>query len=166
MAETRPESIAHFRVKRELGAGGMGVVYEARDTQLERTVALKVLPPAYADSDDRRRRFLREARAAAAVTHPHIAAVYEVGEDTGQAYIAMELVVGESLAERLNRGPLPLGEAIRIAVQVARALKKAHAAGVVHRDLKPGNIMLDEDGQVKVLDFGLAAGATPTTPRL
>jgi eukaryotic-like serine/threonine-protein kinase len=148
--------LGHFRVLAELGRGGMGVVYRARDEKLGREVALKVLPPAFTNDEERRRRFLREARSAAAVVHPNIATVFEVGDSDGLIFLAMELVDGESLRSRLAGGPVAVAESVRIARCMARALAKAHAAGIVHRDIKPDNVLLGDDGQVKILDFGLA----------
>jgi serine/threonine-protein kinase len=147
--------LAHFELLEKLGSGGMGVVYRARDEKLRRDVALKILRGEHARDGERRRRFLREARAASALDHPNVAAVFEIGEDGEAAYIAMELVEGESLRARLSRGPVPQGEALRIGREIASALAKAHAAGIIHRDVKPENVML-EGGAVKVLDFGLA----------
>ncbi|HJL20040.1 MAG TPA: serine/threonine-protein kinase [Sandaracinaceae bacterium LLY-WYZ-13_1] len=149
--------IAHFRIVAPLGQGGMGVVYRAEDRKLRRPVALKVLPPERTADEASRRRFLREARSAAAVTHPCIATIYEVGEDDdGTVYIAMEMVEGHSLREVLAEGPPPLQDTLAIAVDVARGLARAHRAGIVHRDIKPDNVMIDPEGQVKILDFGLA----------
>jgi serine/threonine-protein kinase len=150
------KKIAHFRVDAKLGEGGMGVVYKATDEQLRRVVALKVLPENFAENDERRRRFLREARSLAAVSHPNIATVYDVGDDGGRAYIVMELVAGESLRQRLARGPLEVDEALRIAGHILRGLGRAHERGLVHRDLKPDNVMISPDGDAKILDFGLA----------
>ncbi len=155
--------LAHFRIERLLGKGGMGAVYLAQDEKLERPVALKVIHPALADDDRYRRRLLREARAAAAVSHGNIATVYEVDEADGQLYIAMEYVPGPSLADALDDGALSLPRAIGIAIEIAAALEKAHAAGVVHRDLKPENTVLTEEGGVKVLDFGIARLKRPDT---
>jgi len=153
-----PERIAQFRIVGVLGRGGMGVVYRAQDESLRRDVALKVLPDA--GDGERRQRFLREARSAAGITHPNVAVVHQVGEDAGRVYIAMELVAGESLRERLQRGPLEPAIALDVASQIARGLAAAHERGIVHRDLKPENVMITPDGVVKLLDFGLAkAGA-------
>ena len=147
--------IAHFAIVAKLGAGGMGVVYRAKDEKLGREVALKLLPPAFVGDADRRARFMREARSAAAVTHPNIATVHEVGEVDGRIYIAMELVEGQSLGD-LVAAPLAIDRALSIARGIARGLAKAHERGIVHRDLKPDNVMIDGEGHVKVLDFGLA----------
>jgi WD40 repeat protein len=141
-----------------LGAGGMGVVYRAEDETLRRVVALKLLPDA-SGSDERRQRFLREARSAAAITHPNVATVYTVGEAEGRVYIAMELVAGENLRERMARGRLDLETAKDLATQIARGLSAAHEQGIVHRDLKPENVMITPAGVVKLLDFGLAKTA-------
>jgi len=147
-----------YRIGSLLGKGGMGVVYYAQDTKLRRPVALKVLPPALVADAERRRRFLREARSAAAVTHPGIAAVYDVGEDAGNVFLAMEYVPGQNLRSliRERRGGMPSALVARIGCDIAVALHKAHGVGVIHRDLKPENVMLSEDGIVKILDFGLA----------
>jgi serine/threonine-protein kinase len=149
--------VGRHRIVRELGRGGMGVVYEAEDVELSRRVALKLLLETK-DDRERRARFLREARAAALLSHPNIATVFDIGEtEDGAVFIAMELVRGSSLRELLDaRGALPVDEALRIALQIARGLAEAHAAGVVHRDLKPDNVMIDEDGNAKIVDFGLA----------
>jgi serine/threonine protein kinase len=148
--------IAHFQIIRPIGSGGMGEVYLADDLSLGRQVALKLLPAAFQHDRERASRFEREARAAAALNHPNIMAVYEVGHSGGQPFIAAEYVEGETLAELLSRGPLAEAEAIRLAKQIAEALAAAHEKGVVHRDLKPANIKITPDGTVKVLDFGLA----------
>jgi eukaryotic-like serine/threonine-protein kinase len=149
-------TVGHFRVIAPIGRGGMGVVYRAEDETLRREVALKVLPPSYAGDAERRRRLLREARSTAAVNHPNIATIYEVGETDGRIYIAMELVRGRNLGQVLSAGRLPPEEAVGIARQVLRGIQKAHEAGLVHRDLKPDNVMVTSDGLAKVLDFGLA----------
>ncbi len=150
-----PESVAHFRILGRLGAGGMGVVYRAKDEALRRTVAVKLLRETGGDAETRQR-FLREARSAAAITHPNVAVIYQVGEADGRLYIAMELVEGESLRTRLGRGRLDAAKACELATQMARGLAAAHEKGIVHRDLKPENVMITPDGAVKLLDFGLA----------
>jgi tetratricopeptide (TPR) repeat protein len=150
------ESLGQFRIVAKLGQGGMGVVYRATDERLRRTVALKVLPPGFAADPARRDRFLREARAAAALNHVNIATVHDVGEANGRLYIAMELAPGESLRARLASGALPIADALKVARGIARGLAKAHEKGLVHRDLKPDNIMVDAGLEVKILDFGLA----------
>jgi serine/threonine-protein kinase len=151
------DRIAHFRVRSKLGEGGMGVVYAADDEKLRRIVALKVLPSI--GQAAKRARFLREARSAAAVSHPNVATIYEVGEDEGRVYIAMEYLRGASLRAHVSER-LPTEEVQRVARGIATALARAHAQGVVHRDLKPDNVMLTEEGVVKVLDFGLATAPT------
>ena len=151
-----PERIGYFRILGKLGQGGMGVVYRAEDERLRRQVAIKVLPDAFAADEGRRKRFLREARSAAALTHGNIATVHDVAEDDGHVYIVMELVEGQSLRKRIERGPVPAGETVRIARGIARGLARAHEKGIVHRDLKPENVVLDADGEPKILDFGLA----------
>src|ERR1039458_2488295 len=149
------ETVSHYRILSKLGRGGMGVVYLAEDTHLARQVAIKfsTAPP---ENEDRAR-FLREARAASALNHPYIARVYDYGEaPDGQPFIVMELVGGEDLACLLHRGAMPVPQAIRIVQEAAEALGEAHRHGIVHRDIKPSNIVINELGQVKVLDFGLA----------
>ena len=152
-----------------VGAGGMGEVYKSRDTRLDRTVAVKILPPAFAADAQFRERFDREARAISQFDHPHICALHDVGEEAGTAYLVMQYLEGETLADRLAKGPIPIGQALTIAIEIASALDRAHRAGIVHRDLKPGNIMLTKVG-AKLLDFGLAkssplvvAGAAEST---
>ena len=158
-----PRAIAHFDLIERLGAGGMGVVYRARDRVLGRDVALKLVRPEQAADASVRQRFLREARAAATLSHAGIAAVYEAGEAAADEaggsptlYIAEELIEGETLAERLRRGPLAIEDVLGLGAQMADALGAAHARGIVHRDVKPSNLMLTPDGRLKVLDFGLA----------
>lgn len=150
------KSISHYRILQKIGEGGMGVVYKAEDTKLKRPVALKFLPLRYMQDNDAKKRFLREAQAAAALDHPHICAVHEINEQGDLAYIAMSYVPGQSLAEKISAGPLVLEDALRIAIQVAEGLHEAHSQGVIHRDIKPGNILLDKRGQAKITDFGLA----------
>jgi eukaryotic-like serine/threonine-protein kinase len=165
--------VAHYEIQEPLGRGGMGVVYRARDRRLGRTVALKFLPPALSADARAKRRFLAEARAAAALDHPNVCTVHEIGEtDEGQLFIAMAFVEGQSLRQAIDRGPLAVAQAVDIARQIAAALQCAHARGIVHRDVKPANVMLASDGVVKLVDFGVAkledstltgAGATPGT---
>ncbi|HSD47203.1 MAG TPA: UvrD-helicase domain-containing protein, partial [Pyrinomonadaceae bacterium] len=150
------QTIAHYRIVKPIGAGGMGAVYKAYDNKLQRTVALKLLPAEYVSQQDRRRRFFQEARAASALSHPHILTVYEVGEDDGRPYIAMEYVEGQTLREKIKNNGLQLKETLDIAIQIAAGLARAHESGIIHRDLKPENLMLSRDGYAKILDFGLA----------
>src|SRR5262245_42488047 len=157
MALTPGTRLGAYEVIAAIGAGGMGEVYRARDTRLDRTVAIKVLPADLASDPERTARFEREAKAIAALDHPHICALYDVGEHEGTHYLVMQHLEGETLAARLSRtkGSLPLGEALKIATEIADALDKAHRAGITPRDLKPANIMLTKTG-AKLLDFGLA----------
>src|SRR5829696_2037758 len=150
------KTIAHYRLTEPIGAGGMGAVYKAYDNKLQRIVALKLLPSEYVSQDDRRRRFFQEARAASALNHPHILTIYEVGEDEGRPYIAMEYVEGETLRHKIANNGLQLRETLDIAIQIAGGLARAHELGIIHRDLKPENLMLSRDGYAKILDFGLA----------
>ena len=143
-----------YEVLSPIGAGGMGEVYKARDTRLDRTVAIKVLPDHIAKREDLRARFEREARAVASLNHPNICTLHDIGP----GYMVMEFIEGETLAARIGKGPLPLDQTLKFATQIADALDRAHRAGVTHRDVKPANIMLTRDG-VKVLDFGLAKSA-------
>src|SRR5262245_44922461 len=161
-----------YEIQSPLGAGGMGEVYKARDTRLDRTVAIKILPDTLSGDPQFRDRFEREARTISQLDHAHICALYDVGQERGTSFLVMQYLEGETLAARLEHGALPVSEALKIAIQIAGALDKAHRAGVVHRDLKPGNVMLTKSG-AKLLDFGLAksnAGARgsmsvmPTTP--
>lgn len=147
--------IGPYEITSPIGAGGMGEVYKARDTRLDRTVAIKILPEHLADSPERRERFEREARAVSSLNHPHICTLHDVGSDNGIDFIVMEHLKGETLAERLKKGPLRFEDALRYGREIADALDRAHRAGVIHRDLKPGNIMLTKSGAV-LLDFGLA----------
>ena len=152
-----------YEIVSALGAGGMGEVYRARDTRLERTVAVKVLPANLASSPEVRQRFEREAKTISQLSHPHICALYDVGSQDGVEYLVMEYLEGETLAERLVRGALPLEQTLRCGIEIADALDKAHRQGIVHRDLKPGNVMLTKSG-VKLLDFGLAKVLEPEPP--
>ncbi len=149
-------SLTHFKITAKLGEGGMGEVYRAEDSKLGREVALKVLPEVFAQDADRMARFAREAQVLASLNHPQIAGIYQVEQSESVHFLVMELVEGETLAERIARGPLPKEEALRIALQMALALEEAHERGIVHRDLKPANVKITPQGQVKVLDFGLA----------
>jgi eukaryotic-like serine/threonine-protein kinase len=149
-----------YEVLAAVGAGGMGAVYKARDTRLDRTVAIKVLSPDVAGDPALNQRLQREARMLAALSHPHICPIFDVGHQDDTAFLVMEYLDGETLAERLARGPLPLDQALRYAIQIADALDQAHSTGIVHRDLKPGNIMLTSSG-AKLLDFGVAKPARP-----
>jgi eukaryotic-like serine/threonine-protein kinase len=150
------QQISHYRVTGKLGVGGMGVVYEAEDTRLSRPVALKFLPEELADDPDVARRFQREAETIALLNHPHICTIYDVGEHDGRQFIAMERCAGVNLKTFMARKALDTPEVVDIALQVAEALHAAHTTGIVHRDIKPGNIIVGTNGQVKVLDFGLA----------
>lgn len=154
-------NVAHYRVVSRLGEGGMGAVYLAEDTRLARRVALKILPADLARDPERMQRFVQEARLASALSHPNVAYIYEIGDEAGLRFLAMEYVEGEPLSARLSRGPIALSELLSIAGQVADALDAAHSRGIVHRDIKPSNLMLTPRGHVKVLDFGLAKLEAP-----
>ena len=156
------DKLGPYEILAPIGAGGMGEVYRARDTRLERGVAIKILPRAFSADHERLHRFEREARLASALNHPNIVTIHELGQDGSIHYIAMELVNGKTLAELLASGALPIRNAIELATQVAEGLAKAHEAGIAHRDLKPGNLMVSDDGFVKILDFGLAKLAAPS----
>jgi serine/threonine protein kinase len=145
-----------YEITHVLGAGGMGEVYRARDSRLGRSVAIKVILESFATDADRVARFEREAKVLASINHPNIAALYGMEEANGQRFLVMELVDGETLADRLQRGPLPIEDALRIALQIAEALEAAHEKSIIHRDLKPANVKITPDDKVKVLDFGLA----------
>jgi eukaryotic-like serine/threonine-protein kinase len=160
---TAGTKLGRYEIRSKIGAGGMGEVYRAEDTQLHRRVALKVFPAEFANDKTRLQRFAQEARSAASVNHPHIAHIYEIAEVEGVNFIAMEFVEGKSLRYRMNRASMKLGEIVGVAIQVADALSAAHKARIIHRDIKPENIMLRRDGYVKVLDFGLAKLADPKT---
>jgi hypothetical protein len=150
------ETLSHYRITAAIGSGGMGEVYRATDTKLGRDVAIKVLPPEVTQDPERLARFEREAHLLASLNHPNIAAIYGLEEAGGKPFLALELVEGEDLKARLERGPIPLDEALEIAKQITEALEEAHDKGIVHRDLKPANIKLTPEGKIKVLDFGLA----------
>jgi serine/threonine protein kinase len=167
-------TVSHYRIVRQLGAGGMGVVYEAEDTRLRRSVAVKFLSSLLAQDAPTLERFEREARAASSLNHPGICTVHAIEQHEGQSFIVMELVDGEPLSSRMAGQPLEIGQLLDFGIQIADALESAHGKGIVHRDLKPMNMMVTPRGQVKILDFGLAkferldsaAGATtsPTAP--
>ena len=163
MTLTAGTRLGPYEILSPIGAGGMGEVYKARDTRLDRTVAIKILPPGVAADHERRARFEREAKTVAALSHPHICPLFDIGDHGGAMFLVMEHLAGETLAERLRKGPLPLDQALAIATQIAEGLAAAHRQGVIHRDLKPGNVMLTKAGagstgspQAKLLDFGLA----------
>ena len=164
MAIAAGTKLGPYEILTPLGAGGMGEVYKAKDTRLERTVAVKVLPAHTAPSPEARQRFEREAKTISQLSHPHICALYDVGREGETEYLVMELLEGETLLERLAKGPLPLEQTLRYGVEIADALDKAHRQGIVHRDLKPGNVMITKSG-VKLLDFGLAKAMAPSTPQ-
>jgi eukaryotic-like serine/threonine-protein kinase len=163
MTNLTGRTLSHYRLEEKIGAGGMGEVYRAIDTRLDRQVAVKIMPPDLLADDERRRRFTHEARTASALNHPNIVTLHDVGSEAGIDLIVMELVEGTTLKDQIGRRPMPLGTLLKYAVQIADALTAAHAAGIVHRDLKPTNIMVTAAGQIKVLDFGLAKLAE--TPR-
>src|SRR5512139_1644400 len=150
------DSLLHYRLVDKLGEGGMGVVWKATDTTLGRDVAIKILPPEFASDPERLARFDREAKVLASLNHPNIAAIHGFHEAEGIRFLAMEMVPGEGLDQRIPRGAIPADEAKGIALKIAEALEYAHERGIVHRDLKPANIRITPDGTVKVLDFGLA----------
>jgi serine/threonine protein kinase len=155
MALANGTRLGPYEIVAPLGAGGMGEVYRARDTRLDRTVAIKILPPHFAVDVNRRQRFEREAKVVSSLNHPNICTLHDVGQQDGVDFIVMEYLEGESLAARLEKGPLPAPQVLQYGIQVASALDKAHRNGVTHRDLKPGNIILTKSG-AKLLDFGLA----------
>jgi eukaryotic-like serine/threonine-protein kinase len=150
------QTISHYRITEKLGEGGMGVVYKAEDTKLERTVALKFLAAHLLSDSEAKQRFLREAQAAAALNHPNICTVHEIDDAEGKTFLAMAFIEGESLEARVERGPLPLKEALDIGRQMAEGLEAAHDKGIVHRDIKPANVMVDAKGRATIMDFGLA----------
>src|SRR5437773_9604103 len=157
-------TIGHYKISERIGTGGMGDVYLATDMTAGRKAALKLLPARFTGDAERLKRFQQEARAVVGLNHPNILTVYEIGEDHSTHYIASELIEGETLRQRLMRGPMELSDAVEVAIQVASALAAAHEAGIIHRDIKPENIMLRPDGYVKVLDFGIAKLAEQEVP--
>jgi len=163
MAISSGRRLGPYEILSAVGAGGMGEVYRARDTRLDRIVAIKVLPPHLADKPELRERFEREARTIASLNHPHICVLHDIGHQEGTDFLVLEYLEGETLAERLKKGPLPLEQVLQYAIEIADALDKAHRKGITHRDLKPGNIMLTKSG-AKLLDFGLAKLRQETTP--
>src|SRR5579864_3000643 len=161
MALAPGAKLGPYEIQSPLGAGGMGEVYRAKDMRLDRTVAVKILPAHLSDNPEAKQRFEREARVISSLNHPHICVLHDVGSQNGTTYIVMEYVQGESLESRLQKGALPLKQALECGIQICEGLEKAHRAGIVHRDLKPGNIMLTTSG-AKLLDFGLAKPAVLT----
>jgi len=160
------KTISHYKILEKLGGGGMGVVYKAEDTKLARLVALKFLPPHLIQAEEEKKRFIHEAKTASVLDHPNICTIHEINEtEDGQIFIAMACYEGKSLKDKISRGPLPIDEAINIAIQIAQGLSKAHLKKIVHRDIKPANVLITEDRQVKIVDFGLAklAGRTMLT---
>ena len=156
MAVAAGQKIGPYEVAGQIGAGGMGEVYKARDPRLGRDVAIKVLPPSFSSDPDRLQRFAQEARAAAALNHPNILAIFDIGEDKGAPYVVSELLEGETLRDRLRSGAMSTRKAIDFALQIAHGLAAAHEKGIVHRDLKPENLFITHDNRMKILDFGLA----------
>src|SRR5713226_2212088 len=163
MALTSGTKLGPYEIQSPLGAGGMGEVYRAKDTRLDRTVAVKILPAHLSDNPEAKQRFEREARAISSLNHPHICTLHDVGHQDGTDYLVMEFLEGETLADRLRKGPLPLQQVLKYGIEIGAGLEKAHRTGVVHRDLKPGNIMLTKPG-AKLMDFGLAKATPPLAP--
>ena len=160
MAVSSGTRLGPYEIQSPLGAGGMGEVYRARDTRLDRTVAVKVLPSHLSENPEAKQRFDREARAISSLNHPNICTLFDVGHQDGMDYLVMEYLEGETLADRLAKGALPTEQVLKIGIEICEGLERAHRTGVVHRDLKPGNIMLTKSG-AKLMDFGLAKAAAP-----
>jgi serine/threonine-protein kinase len=151
------ETVSHYRILEELGGGAMGVVYKAQDTRLKRLVALKFLPPALTRDDEARQRFVQEAEAASALDDPHVCTIHDIDQtEDGRVFIAMAFYEGETLKRRIQRGPMPVTDVVAIAGQIARGLAAAHEAHIIHRDVKPANVMVTTRGEVKIVDFGVA----------
>jgi eukaryotic-like serine/threonine-protein kinase len=163
MGLTSGTKLGPYEIASPLGAGGMGEVYRARDTRLDRTVAIKILPAHLSDNPEAKQRFDREARAISSLNHPNVCALYDIGHQDGIDYLVMEFLDGETLAQRLAKGPLPPEQVLKYGIEICEGLEKAHKSGVVHRDLKPGNVMLTKSG-AKLMDFGLAKAATAGAP--
>src|SRR5438105_13827667 len=164
MSLTAGTRIGPYQISSQIGEGGMGIVFRASDTKLQRDVALKLLPDHFADDPDRLARFQREAQLLASLNHPNIAQIYGLEESGSSRCIVMELVEGQTLAERIARGPVPVDEALHIAKQICETLGAAHERDIIHRDLKPANVKVMADGKVKVLDFGLAKSIEKAKP--
>ncbi|HWJ48161.1 MAG TPA: serine/threonine-protein kinase, partial [Candidatus Udaeobacter sp.] len=158
MGLTSGTKLGPYEIQSPLGAGGMGEVYRARDTRLDRTVAIKILPSHLSEDAEAQQRFEREARTISSLNHPNICTLYDVGHQDGVHFLVMEYLEGETLADRLCKGPLPISQVLKYGIEICEGLEKAHRGGVVHRDLKPGNIMLTKSG-AKLMDFGLAKTA-------
>src|SRR5580765_3587009 len=163
MALAPGTKLGRYEIRSKIGEGGMGEVYLARDTQLDRDIAIKMLAADVARDQQRLHRFLQEARAASSLSHPNVAHIYEIGEADGAHFIAMEYVEGTQLDKKIGGRPMPVAELLEIAIQIADALDEAHARGVTHRDIKSANVMITARGRVKVLDFGLAKLAGPSS---
>ena len=156
------KTINHYKILEKLGEGGMGVVYKAEDTKLKRMVAMKFLPRGSGENEEAKKRFINEARAASALDHPNICTLHEIGDTKdGQMYMTMAYYDGQSLKDKLEDGPLPVAEAVDMAIQTAKGLARAHEEDITHRDIKPANLMVTERGEVKIVDFGLAKLVPP-----